>query len=144
MAPLLRDLAQAYAAIKALDLRLAPVLGEARHDMVMHQRPGAAGASKEVFAGKLGPHHTFRYGHRKAFWECDEQSLPPQRFRIVRRQILDPVREIVTDCHSGVVTAQFATKSPVTHKLVRQLSSSSELRHDRRFCGPQPAGVGKG
>jgi hypothetical protein len=62
MAPLLRDLAQAYAAIKALDLRLAPVLGEARHDMVMHQRPGAAGASKEVFAGKLGPHHTFRYG----------------------------------------------------------------------------------
>src|SRR6266851_8920459 len=82
MAPLLRDLAQAYAAIKALDLRLAPVLGEARHDMVMHQRPGAAGASKEVFAGKLGPHHTFRYGQSKAFWECDKQSLPPQRFRM--------------------------------------------------------------
>ena len=58
------------------------MLGEAQHDMVMHLRPRAAGASKEVFAGKLGPHHTFRYGQRMTFWECDEQSLCPQRSRM--------------------------------------------------------------
>src|SRR5216683_4895815 len=68
--------------VKALNVRLAPVLGEAQHDMVMHLWPGAAGASKEVFAGKLGPHHTFRSGQRMTLRECDEQSLRPQRFRM--------------------------------------------------------------
>src|SRR5216684_3385860 len=43
---------------------------------------GAAGASKEVFAGKLGPHHTFRSGQRMALRECDEENLCPQRFRL--------------------------------------------------------------
>src|SRR5713101_2825493 len=66
---------------EALNARLAPVLGEAQHDMVVHLRPGAAGASQEGFTGKLGPPHTFRSGQRMALRECDEQSLRPQRFR---------------------------------------------------------------
>jgi hypothetical protein len=55
--------------IKALDLRLAPVLGEAQNDMVMHLRPPAAATSNEVFAGKLGPPHTLRFGERMALTE---------------------------------------------------------------------------
>src|SRR5882672_598157 len=50
--------------------------------MVVHLWPRAAGASKEVFVGKLGPHHTFRSGQRMALRERDEQSLCPQRFRL--------------------------------------------------------------
>ena len=48
----------------------------------MHLRPRAAGASKEVFAGKLGPHYTFRSGQRMALRECDEENLCPQWFRM--------------------------------------------------------------
>ena len=58
------------------------MLGEAQHDMVMHLRPRSAAASQEVFAGKLGPHHTFRSGQRMVLRECDEQSLCPQWFRL--------------------------------------------------------------
>jgi len=67
---------------KALNARLAPVLGETQHDMVVHLRPRAAGASQEGFIGKLGPSHTFRSGQRMALRECDEQSLRPQRLRL--------------------------------------------------------------
>jgi len=58
------------------------VLGEAQREMVVHLRPRAAGASQEGFTGKLGPHHTFRYGQRMTLRECDEQNLCPQRSRM--------------------------------------------------------------
>jgi hypothetical protein len=71
-----------FADFKALDTRLAPVPGEAQHDMVVRLWPGAAGASKEVFTGKLRPHHAFCSGQRMALRECDEENLRPQRFRM--------------------------------------------------------------
>jgi hypothetical protein len=67
---------------KALNARLAPVLGEALNDMVMHLRPPAAATSHEVFVGKLEPPHTFRFGQRMALRECEEESLRPQRLRM--------------------------------------------------------------
>jgi hypothetical protein len=68
--------------IKALNARLAPVLGKAQHDMVMHLRPPAAATSHEVFVGKLGPPHTFRFGQRMTLREREEESLRPQRLRM--------------------------------------------------------------
>src|SRR5258705_13586504 len=60
--------------IKALNARLAPVLGEAQYDMVMHLGPRAAAACHEVFAGKLGPPHTLRSGERMALTERDNRE----------------------------------------------------------------------
>ncbi|QQM05677.1 hypothetical protein I8G32_04247 [Rhodopseudomonas palustris] len=56
--------------------------GEAQHDMVVHLRPGAPGASQEGRAGKCGPRHTFRFGKSMALREGDEQCLGPQRLRM--------------------------------------------------------------